>query len=884
VGRMHELSPSPPQVGGIDEGGDGSSNSLSSTRWLLMACLCLVILLAFALRTVMLDSLPRSLSLDESADGLDALQLWRAHRLTPFVQYYFGRETLSFYVQALALWLCGINQFSFRFASAAVATLTIPLLYVASEQLKLDDLVRSRSVPRHLVGLLAVLYMATSYWHLYFSRMGQRAILLPPLLLCLVCCFWRGWQFSSADGSSIASRTPARRRRAWLAAAGALLGLSFYVYLASRLLPFLFGLFAILDILRDRKAARTKLIDTLAWASTAVLVSIPLISYFVQNPDAFSSRTGMISVLDQAGAAKSLAGNLLRLVWVQLGSGSWLGQWPSLNLLVSLGLLSGLVLCVVRIRRPAARFLLLWWSIGFLPVLLSQQDWEGVTTIQRGIVAWPAAYLISAVGLWAVVGRTMHWAKNLRLRPAWLASPLLLALLFGMLQDAQSYFFTWARAYDRSSDEPKRIAAYLNRQTSQLTLTPNQYFARGATNFLLQARYPNLVSVDATALHDLLASHQAGHAGQVGAVYLLPHGETSQSAWTLLDPSPAGSGTAYLLPYLDRSQTEAMMEQTTAAVPVAHVPDPQGEAIADAFPLDADAPFLPDKDDLIQPFDASFAGDVLLSGFRVVPPVAKPGEEVTLHLSWQAQRPIDAGPDLFIHLFNVQTGQRVAQANKSLGSSILLLSHWWPVGLTVVDGHAFAVPPDAPEGAYRFEVGLYNRTSLARLPIVGKGDQPADDKVVLGKLLVQRQPPPPPQHALQSAFEDNIALKGLDLRQSDAGSMSFVLHWLALRPTTQDYTVFTHLLDLSGNLVCQQDNVPQGGHYPTSLWSAGEVILDPYVLSLPRGTPDGRYSLQIGLYDPQTGRRLRTEDDSEDYVELQVSLADGSVSLTDTGE
>ena len=45
-----------------------------------------------------------------------------------------------------------------------------------------------------------------------------------------------------------------------------------------------------------------------------------------------------------------------------------------------------------------------------------------------------------------------------------------------------------------------------------------------------------------------------------------------------------------------------------------------------------------------------------------------------------------------------------------------------------------------------------------------------------------------------------------------------------------DYTVFVHVLDSAGNVVGGQDNQPVGNRYPTTIWSAGEKIVDPYLI------------------------------------------------------
>ena len=86
------------------------------------------------------------------------------------------------------------------------------------------------------------------------------------------------------------------------------------------------------------------------------------------------------------------------------------------------------------------------------------------------------------------------------------------------------------------------------------------------------------------------------------------------------------------------------------------------------------------------------------------------------------------------------------------------------------------------------------------------------------------------------------------------------LAWQAVAPDGRDYTVFVHLLDGAGELVAQSDGPPQGGAYPTSIWSAGEQVADTRALALPGDLPPGEYTLFVGLYDPASGARLPAID------------------------
>lgn len=786
-------------------------------------------MVAFTLRVVKLETLPLSLSLDEATNGLDAWQLSHPFRLTPFLQNNFGRETLFFYLQALAFQLYGVSIFSLRFTAALAGTLTLPLIYVVGRRL----------FPGSLIGLWAATGLTVSYWHIYFSRVGLRAIILLPLWLLIVWCWWRGW--FAADQ---------RKSGLWLTLAGGLLGLSCYSYLAARLLPIILAVFIIIAFCRRPNQWPIHRRHTLRLSLPAFFIALPLINYFWHHPLALSSRAQAISLLtvDQPGAM--LAQNGLNLLQLHFFAGRWLGQWPALDPLTALGFGVGLLICLRRLRQPAYYGLLIWWSVGLLPVLLSVQNWPGETTILRGIIAWPAMWLITGLGWQHLISLRGSSELSRRYRRY---IPVGYLLLAGMMT-SNNYFQVWATTYNDFSDHPPSVARYANRQTSQLTLLPLTFYAETVGHLLLKAQYPHLENLDQPA--PLLTADRP-------ARYLLPYNATTESAFVLLDPI---RHTAYLLPPLSPAAQTALAKHSQSQPPLTTLLDGEQEPIGHLYPLPPTAPFLPtaslETPETNEPLPTDFAGYFRLLNGRVDPRRLLPGETVTLQLNWQAQRPIDGNYDLFIHLFDVGSRQRWGQINTPL-SGMLFEAYHWPVGLEVPGVYHFQVPPDAPTGAYRFEVGLYQPATQTRLPVNG------DDKLILGKFWLG-EPPPPPMYPLhQVQFGDQIALVGYDLHTSvDDLTVEFTLHWRALRPLTQSYTVFNHLLDEAGQLQAQLDSPPQQGHYPTDWWSAGEIILDSYSLPLPPELPTGSYTLRVGLYNPQTGTRLPRPGEAPDYVDL----------------
>jgi hypothetical protein len=112
---------------------------------------------------------------------------------------------------------------------------------------------------------------------------------------------------------------------------------------------------------------------------------------------------------------------------------------------------------------------------------------------------------------------------------------------------------------------------------------------------------------------------------------------------------------------------------------------------------------------------------------------------------------------------------------------------------------------------------------------------------------------------------DEIALLGYSLlndRLAAGDIAQITLFWQAGRTPVQRYKVFLHALDESDQIVGQRDGEPGGGARLTTLWQPGEAIADNHGLPIHPATPPGEYRLEVGIYDPETGRRLTTPDSS----------------------
>jgi 4-amino-4-deoxy-L-arabinose transferase-like glycosyltransferase len=125
-----------------------------------------------------------------------------------------------------------------------------------------------------------------------------------------------------------------------------------------------------------------------------------------------------------------------------------------------------------------------------------------------------------------------------------------------------------------------------------------------------------------------------------------------------------------------------------------------------------------------------------------------------------------------------------------------------------------------------------------------------------------------PDHPVAATLGDAVQLLGYSLdgeAASPGDTLYLTLYWQALAPLDKDYTAFTHLLGehnpaTNGPLWAGHDGQPDAGHYPTTAWQPGQIILDVHPLPIPVDAPAGEYRLATGLYLLESMIRLPAAD------------------------
>jgi hypothetical protein len=179
----------------------------------------------------------------------------------------------------------------------------------------------------------------------------------------------------------------------------------------------------------------------------------------------------------------------------------------------------------------------------------------------------------------------------------------------------------------------------------------------------------------------------------------------------------------------------------------------------------------------------------------------------------------------------------------------------WPSGAFVTGDYTLNIPATLEPGQYHLSVTVLNRTTRA------------EESLYLAPLTFEivghprSFAVPPMQHRSAVKFGDQVALLGYDFKsptstRSVQSPIELTLYWQAIARPQADYKIFVHLFDPANEqIAAQHDAMPLNGQYPTSWWTAGQVVSETVTLDL-RGVQPGAYRLAAGLYDARTVTRL----------------------------
>jgi len=422
-----------------------------------------ILTLAAFLRFYHLATTPPGLYMDEAMDGVNAQNAAQTGRFKVYYPEDNGREGLYIDILAIAFkyrLLPETAPWSVRFPAAVAGTLTVLGVFllvgelfakggkqpVATGKPEQKRRALSANLPltacRDQLSLLSAFFLATSFWHIDFSRTGFRGILAP---FCLV---WASYflfkLFRAKTALSI---------WLWGIGAGIVYGVGFYTYIAFRVTPLLLLLF----IAPFRKTPGFGK-RAFLFLIVTFLVALPIGWHYLDHPADFFGRTSQLSLFNSEKPVAALARNAVKtaIMFNERGDRNWrhnIAGSPELWWPVGILFLAGIFLSISYLfnrnqdmvpnsqtsgsERLAILFLLTWFALGALPAVLSD---EGIPHALRSILMIVPAMTFAAIG--AV---TLYRLAAARLNVRWIAALTALFIAVVVTGAYTQYFIAWAK-------------------------------------------------------------------------------------------------------------------------------------------------------------------------------------------------------------------------------------------------------------------------------------------------------------------------------------------------------------------------------------------------------------------------------------------------------
>jgi 4-amino-4-deoxy-L-arabinose transferase-like glycosyltransferase len=652
----------------------------------------LLTLIAGTVRFYELGAWPPGLYHDEAYNGLDALRVLAGERPLYFAANH-GREPFFIYLVSMSVGWLGRSVYAVRLPAALIGTLLIPAAYFMARELF-----------GRRVGLLTAAIAAITLWPLHLSLIGFRAGSLPLFVALTI-------------GLGVHAYRSGRVLH-WIIA-GIVYGLSFYTYLASRFTPL--ALITFLLVVLVARPNRSLLRNLIIFAATTLLVLTPLIITALTQWDVVMGRPGDVSIFNPAIHQGDPIGLLVRSTANAAGMFFWRGDGiarhnvpyrpvfdPILVIFFAWGLMRLFVAALGPTPPPykplpdflrpgsdmhfsprlpplskwASLFVLIWIPIMLLPTILAEDS----PHFLRAVGVLPVVLIGPAIGL-----ETLAQWLRVRGRRALSYSVVIAVLIVGA---------AWTiRDYSSYAVDPQTAYAF---EDAGVQLAREARSDRRAGRQIYVA--------------DRFARDWASVPFLIGGGYVpIPDGTQPQ-----LDA--AQPLTLFLWPYEDWTQALASL---SAPVRLKVSPGPQARGDLDPQPH---AGYLRVQSEPIdgasmQP-EAQFENGLRLLGHSIE---AVDDGHWRLRTLWQTDRALSGDHTFFVHLLAVN--HVVGSQDGDSGGGFYPLRLWKP-GDVIIDERLIAVPPQANREQLLIELGLYDRATNQRVPVL-TSSQPVIDQAVL---------------------------------------------------------------------------------------------------------------------------------------------------------
>lgn len=662
-------------------------------NWLSVG-LIIALIIGIVLRVFRFHTVPPGLFRDEAFNGMDALETLRG-QIRLFYPANNGREPLFIWLVALSIRLLGVSPLAVRFPSLVAGVLTLFTTYGMTRELF-----------GRRIAVFATAVLSVMVWHIHFSRLGFRAILLPLLASISIWFILRSL----------------RTGREWLLVPGGIFaGMLLYTYLSARMVFLPAALFVTYIWHRRRFLAQPTLKQWLLFGIPALSVMAPFLWYAGKHWDEVFLRVQqMDSVFNASAPLRMLSENFLRVLGMFFIRGDFLSRHnvpfrpvfdPGLGLMFCLGVWISLR----RFRRDEATAFLVIWTFSFLlPTVLTEECPHFI----RAIGILPTIAIFPAIGLdwvWEKCAsrQVVHYARGVTL----------LVFVIALGSTVRDYFI-------RYPSMPE-TCYHFECEGVELASDVNTFLEKGWRKGMWvvpdrPARTDRQVYVQFQLWKDVINAH-----------FLIPDSPgfnvPGASEVTSLPPRPDVPMVYY--GWYNQYYPDFWVSDLHAWMPphslVQVYEGPWAITAQDPSPHPAYLKFVATPMSLPQTTLADLANGISLVDACVV----QEKERILLRLIWHNKQAVTTDYTIFVHY--ERGGQIIAQADGVPAAGYYPTTKWRP-GDFFYDERSLAVTEILPQD--QIWVGMYNFQTGDRLPVLASASSVRDDRIAVCIKPCQEKP------------------------------------------------------------------------------------------------------------------------------------------------
>lgn len=478
-----------------------------------------IIFLATLLRFYDLSGTPPGIHGDEAEWGLIEQKVNRGEYTSFFglgnTGQYFDFSILSYFVQGLFLRIFGDTIFGIRSSSAFAGVATVIAFYFLANLF----------LKQKLTILIATLAMATSHWHIAYSRLALSTIWTPLFMVLIFYFFIKGIKTKKIQDFLLT---------------GLFLGISLYFYHSVKVIPVILLVFTIVVFIKNHKKNLDLSKKIVMLFVIAAIIFLPQATYYINHPGTFSPRINEVSIFNHIPEystryrVDSILGvlfwqfvNTMKVFNIGGDIGYYFYGYQNGLLAPIIGIISlfGFLITIVHIKEEKYKFILIWF---FSVVILGGTLTIDAPSSQRILGVIPVLFLFAGLTIDYLLKKNIPYKKAM----------LILIVLINGIFDYKIYFHDYVKSQAGwAQREPATQIAYYLKTLGQdwkvymLREDTWLYFEHGTIRFI----NPTIEGRDVENSSDAIPLPRSEIIKNV--VYIMPPGSPSLDKIKLYYPS-----------------------------------------------------------------------------------------------------------------------------------------------------------------------------------------------------------------------------------------------------------------------------------------------------------------------------------------------------------